>query len=195
MLIFFAIDEAHCISQWGHDFRPSYTRLKDVINRIGPKQIVALTATATPRVQDDICMQLGIHNAKRFIKGFFRDNLIVKIDSNAGKNRFDKVVRKVQGYHKKGYKTGVIYAATRKNAEALCKRLQNCGVNTTFYHGGMKDKDRKEVQENWSRDGGTIVATCAFGMGIDKPDVRFVIHANMPGNLEAWYQENWSCWA
>jgi ATP-dependent DNA helicase RecQ len=186
----FAIDEAHCISSWGHDFRPAYTRLKQVIDRIGPKQVIALTATATPRVQDDICMQLGIHNARRFIKGFYRDNLIVKIDDKAkGNARFDKVVNKVHGYHKKDITTGVVYTATKKNAEMICERLQNRGVNASFYHAGMKDSDRKEVQERWANEGGTIVATCAFGMGIDKPDVRFVIHVNMPGNLESWYQE------
>jgi len=185
----FAVDEAHCISAYGHDFRPSYTRLKSVIDKIGPKQIIALTATATPRVQNDICEQLGIKNAKRFIKGFYRDNLIVKIEYSSGKERFTKVVRKVQGYHKKGYMTGVVYTGTRKNAELICKRLQSSGVKTTFYHAGLSDKERKKVQEEWAENGGTIVATCAFGMGIDKSDVRFVIHANMPGNLEAWYQE------
>lgn len=186
----FAVDEAHSISTWGHDFRPSYTKLKGVIDKLCPTQVVALTATATPKVQDDICEQLGMKKAKRFINGFYRDNLILKIDDSCkGNARIDKIVKKVNSYHKKGIYTGIIYTGTRKNAENICGRLNNFGVETTFYHGGMKDKDRKEIQDKWAKNGGTIVATCAFGMGIDRPDVRFVIHANMPGNIESWYQE------
>lgn len=183
-----AIDEAHCISSYGHDFRPSYLKIKSVIEKLQPRQVAAFTATATPRVQADIKKQLELITMKTFVKGFKRDNLIIKFSTNV-KNRTQKIIKNVTKYHNKGHKTGVIYVATRKKAEYINKELNDHGVESTFYHAGLKDSDRKKIQEDWFKNGGTIVATCAFGMGIDKPDVRFVIHANLPGNIESWYQE------
>lgn len=185
----FAIDEAHCISQWGHDFRPAYTRLKDVIATIKPRQVIAVTATATVKVQSDICMNLGIPFAKRFVTGFYRENLAIKIREPES-DRTLEVVEQVAQYHKKGIETGVIYAATKMEAENIANELNEYyKVPAAFYHAGMDADDRTKIQEAWIKYGGPVVATCAFGMGIDKSDVRYVIHCGMPGNTEAWYQE------
>jgi ATP-dependent DNA helicase RecQ len=184
-----AVDEAHCISQYGHDFRPSYRRLKNAIDYVKPKQIIAVTATATEKVQADICLQLGIPNAKRFVSGFYRENLGIKIKECDG-NRIVEVADQIAYYHRKGIHTGIIYTGTKKDAEAISVLLkEEYQIRTGFYHAGMTSEERTFIQDHWFKHGGTIVATCAFGMGIDKADVRFVVHANMPGNIESWYQE------
>lgn len=185
-----AIDEAHCISAYGHDFRPAYRRIKRAIKLLRPERVVAVTATATKKVQKDICEQLGRPNAKQFIKGFFRSNLLIRFEECLNKNSRDAaIVRQVVSCQKKGMKTGIIYALTRKYAERIQKLLDDYDIESTFYHGGMKPDDRKKIQTEWSLNGGLIVATCAFGMGIDRPDVRYVIHAGLPGDIESWYQE------
>lgn len=184
----FAVDEAHGISMAGPDFRPAYRRLKSVIDKVKPKQVVAVTATATPIVQNDICEQLGIPNAKKFIMGFYRDNLAIRVQEDD--DRMGTIAKQVRDYAYKGIETGIVYAGTRANAETITEYLKkDYSVPATFYHAGLSSDKRTEVQDKWSKDGGIIVATCAFGMGIDKPDVRFVIHCGLPGNLEAWYQE------
>jgi ATP-dependent DNA helicase RecQ len=186
----FAVDESHCISAYGNDFRPSYKRLKRAIDKIKPKQIIAVTATATPIVQNDICVSLGIASAKRFVTGFSRDNLSIKIKMCDESEKFDEIAEQVAEYVKQGHTTGIIYAGTRKNAEYIANELKNTyGIPATFYHAGMTASERTKIQDDWFMNGGIIVATNSFGMGINKADVRFVIHANMPGNLEAWYQE------
>jgi ATP-dependent DNA helicase RecQ len=182
----FAVDEAHCISSWGHDFRPSYSRLAEVIRKLRPQQVVALTATANERVRDNICESLGVPAAKKYVRGVYRDNMTIGIMSDDGRDRFriiKSVVRDGNGA------TGIIYVATRKEAASLCKYLEGNGVDAAFYHAGLKDKDRKEIQEEWTANGGVVVATSAFGMGIDRADVRFVIHSGFTGSLEEWYQE------
>jgi ATP-dependent DNA helicase RecQ len=186
----FAVDESHCISMQGFDFRPSYKRLKKHIDKIKPKQIIAVTATATPTVQNDICVSLGIPAAKRFVTGFARDNLSIKIKLCDEHEKFEEIAAQVAEYVKQGHTTGIIYAGTRKNAEFIANELKNTySIPATFYHAGMTANERTTIQDDWFHNGGIIVATNSFGMGINKPDVRFVIHANMPGNLEAWYQE------
>jgi ATP-dependent DNA helicase RecQ len=185
----FAVDEAHAVSMWGHDFRPSYRRLKRAIKVLSPKQVIALTATASSRVQTDICEQLGILEAKKFIYGFFRDNLSIKIKESDG-NRLDDVSLQVYDYFNKGITTGIVYTGTRANAEYLSKSLNGeYAVPATFYHAGMKTDERTKVQDDWFEYGGIIIATNSFGMGIDKSDVRFVIHSTMPSDIESWYQE------
>jgi ATP-dependent DNA helicase RecQ len=185
----FAIDECHCISQYGHDFRPAYRRIKSAIAQLKPTQIIAVTATATEFVQADICHQLGILEAKKFVSGFYRSNLGIKIKESEG-NRLGEVADQVSLYHRKGIHTGIVYAGTKKDAESISYLLNNdYNIRTGFYHAGMSAEDRTFIQDNWFNHGGTIVATCAFGMGINKSDVRFIVHANMPGNVESWYQE------
>jgi ATP-dependent DNA helicase RecQ len=186
----FAVDEAHLISQYGHDFRPAYRKLKRAISELKPERIAAFTATATTKVQHDICEQLGIPNTKRFCTGFYRDNLIIDFNECDKNYKVASVCKDVQQFVHQGMSTGIVYASTRDRAEEICAYLEeNYDISSNFYHAGMNDKDRKEVQDKWSANGGLIVATCAFGMGIDRADVRFVIHANLPGSIEAWYQE------
>ncbi|WP_168210632.1 RecQ family ATP-dependent DNA helicase [Persicimonas caeni] len=183
-----AIDEAHCISQWGHDFRPDYRRLAEVRRRFGSPQTVALTATATEFVQRDILEQLDIDGADMLVSGFERPNL--RFEVFKGKKKRDKMrhLRTLIGEH-----TGesvIVYVASRKQVNAVGKMLEDEGVSVGRYHGGMSAKKRTEAQERWM-DGGVevMVATNAFGMGVDKPDVRAVIHYNAPGSIEAYYQE------
>lgn len=187
----FGVDECHCISHYGNDFRPSYRKLNKVIQILKPKQVIAVTATASKEVQMDICIQLGIPNAKRFINGFYRDNLCLKIVSrDEDEDRMTMVAQDVQNAHQNGVETGIIYVGTRNDAELLTNELNNYySVPTTFYHAGLPAKERTKIQNDWMKCGGKIVATCAYGMGIDKPDVRFVLHAGMPGNIESWWQE------
>jgi ATP-dependent DNA helicase RecQ len=187
----FAVDEAHCISTWGHDFRPDYLRLKRVIQALnetrGGLQTVALTATATPYVRSDIIQQLGLREPQTFVSGFDRPNLTIDV-VHTEKER-EKVAR-IKRLAKTYDGSGIIYASTRKAVEQVALQLQGQGLSVSAYHAGMGDAMRVRAQEDFMT-GRTqmIVATNAFGMGIDKPDIRFVAHYQMPGSIEAYYQE------
>ncbi len=184
----FAVDEAHCISQWGHDFRPDYMRLKEAVNALGRPQIVALTATATPYVRADIAQQLELVNPSVFVSGFDRPNLFLEV-AQVQKER-QKITRIKQLARHYENCSGIVYAATRKAVEQVAAHLQTAGVRAAAYHAGLPDALRHKAQDAFM-DGSQqiIVATNAFGMGIDKPDIRFVTHFQMPGSLEAYYQE------
>ncbi len=183
----FAIDEAHCISMWGHDFRPDYLRLKHVIRSLGRIQTVALTATATPYVRSDIIQQLGLSQPETFISGFDRPNLSIEVVHTEKEK--EKISRIRSLAHKTGG-SGIVYASTRKAVEQVGRELKNAGLKVSTYHAGMSDGVRIKEQDDFM-NGRTqmIVATNAFGMGIDKPDIRFVAHYQIPGSIEAYYQE------
>jgi ATP-dependent DNA helicase RecQ len=182
-----AIDEAHCISQWGHDFRPSYLRVADARKRIGSPPTVALTATATPEVREDICRQLALTDPNTIITGFDRTNLtyhVLPARNEAEKD--DLLVETLE----QNEGLAVVYASTRKAVDRLAFLLEQRGIEAAGYHAGLDDTHRREVQEAFMTEKiRAIVATNAFGMGIDKPNVRVVIHHSMPGTLEAYYQE------
>jgi ATP-dependent DNA helicase RecQ len=183
---FFAIDEAHCISEWGHDFRPEYRNLKSIITKIGRKPIVGLTATATPKVQSDIQKNLGMENAEVYKASFNRPNLFYEVRPKTKKVDGDiiRFIKKMDG------KSGIIYCLSRKRVEELSKTLQVNGIRSLPYHAGLDAGTRSKHQDAFlMQDTDVIVATIAFGMGIDKPDVRFVIHYDMPKSLESYYQE------
>ena len=180
-----AIDEAHCVSQWGHDFRPDYLRLGRVREALGQPPTVALTATATPRVQDDIVTTLGIDGCRRFIQGFDRENLILDVFAVRGKRHKDDLLHDLVTPG-----PALVYCATRKNVERATVALRSTGVKAGMYHAGLRNDERSEVQDAFM--GGRIpivVATNAFGMGIDKRDIRTIVHYDMPGTVEAYYQE------
>ena len=186
---FFAVDEAHCISEWGHDFRPEYRRLKEMMNEINPHiPIIALTATATPKVQSDIIKNLGLRDTKIFISSFNRSNLYYEIQPKIKKDQTIKsMVRFI--LQMKG-KSGIIYTLNRKTTEELADVLKANGIKAVPYHAGFDGKLRAERQDMFlNEDVQVIVATIAFGMGIDKPDIRFVIHYNIPKSIENYYQE------
>jgi len=183
---FVAIDEAHCISEWGHDFRPEYRNLKNIINNIDNVAIIGLTATATEKVQEDILKTLGISGANRFKASFNRPNLFYDVRPKT-KDIYSDIIRFVRGYQGK---SGVIYCLSRKKVEEVAQILQVNGVKALPYHAGLDAKTRSKHQDMFlMEDTDVIVATIAFGMGIDKPDVRFVIHHDIPKSLESYYQE------
>ena len=182
---FFAIDEAHCISEWGHDFRPEYRRLRDIFEKISSVPIIALTATATPKVQFDIQKNLTMLDAVVFKSSFNRDNLYYEIRPKVDvEKEIIRYIRSKQG------KSGIIYCLSRKKVEELSELLQLNGINALPYHAGLDASTRGKHQDMFlMEDTSIIVATIAFGMGIDKPDVRFVIHHDIPKSLESYYQE------
>jgi len=182
----FAVDEAHCLSQWGHDFRPEYMRLGKVLGKLGRPQALALTATATAVVRKDILGVLELRDPFETVSGFSRPNLslaITSVDKHAAKYaRLREIIKE--------HKTGIIYCSTRKRVEEVAEMIHDWGVKSIAYHGGMSDGDREKTQNTFiSRKADVAVATNAFGMGIDRSDVRFVVHFEIPGSVEAYYQE------
>ena len=183
---FYAVDEAHCISEWGHDFRPEYRRIRPIINMIGQAPIIALTATATQKVREDIKKILGMPDAKEFKSSFNRPNLYYEVRRKT--NDIDKDI--IKFIKANSGKSGIIYCLSRKKVEELAEILKANGINASAYHAGMDSSARSAVQDDFIKENiDVIVATIAFGMGIDKPDVRFVIHYDMPKSLEGYYQE------
>tara|TARA_B110000037_G_C17099808_1_gene497556 strand:- start:41 stop:2230 length:2190 start_codon:yes stop_codon:yes gene_type:complete len=184
---FLAVDEAHCISEWGHDFRPEYRNLRAILNQIEQSiPIIALTATATPKVQEDIMKNLGIVGARLFKASFNRPNLYYEVRSKTAEVESD-IIRFIK---ENSGKSGIIYCLSRKRVEELAQMLQVNGINALPYHAGLDSKSRINHQDQFLKDDcDVIVATIAFGMGIDKPDVRFVIHNDIPKSIESYYQE------
>lgn len=183
---FVAIDEAHCISEWGHDFRPEYRNLKHIIKQLGDVPIIGLTATATPKVQEDILKNLDMTDATTFKASFNRPNLYYEVRTKT-KNIESDIIRFIKQH--KG-KSGIIYCLSRKKVEAIAEVLQVNGISAVPYHAGLDAKTRAKHQDMFlMEDVDVVVATIAFGMGIDKPDVRFVIHHDIPKSLESYYQE------
>jgi len=186
---FFAVDEAHCISEWGHDFRPEYRRLREVMDEIdSSRPVIALTATATPKVQSDIIKNLGLRNPEIFISSFNRANLYYEVVPKVKKDQAIKSIVKFISYNKG--KSGIIYTLNRKTTEELAETLMANGIKAVAYHAGLDTKLRAKRQDEFlGEEIQVIVATIAFGMGIDKPDIRFVIHYNIPKSIENYYQE------
>lgn len=183
----FVVDEAHCISQWGHDFRPDYLRLRDVIQALNQPPVMALTATATPRIRLDIAEQLGLTHADHFVAGFDRSNLRLSVyrtkTQKSKLTTLDRLLHDVSG-------PGIIYAATRRIVEWLARRLTFRRIRVLPYHAGLTADERNRAQDAFMNNQiEVIVATNAFGMGIDKPDIRWVLHYNMPDSIESYYQE------
>ncbi len=182
-----AIDEAHCISQWGHDFRPDYLGLAQVIEALGHPPTLAMTATASNEVRKEIIGRLGLRDPRVLVHGFDRPNISLRVDffSTRGE-KHEAVLRRVEFADK----PGIVYVSTHKNAESIAGDLQACGVDAVFYHGGLKARQREEIQDRFMNgEVEVIVATNAFGMGVDKPDIRFVYHADVSDSLDGYYQE------
>ena len=183
----FAVDEAHCISTWGHDFRPDYLRLRHVIRSLGKIRTLALTATATPYVRSDIIQQLGLDRPQTFVSGFDRPNLRIEVvHTEKEREKITRIKRLAEAHDG----SGIVYTSTRKAVEQVGRELKKLGLRVSTYHAGMTDAVRVREQEDFM-NGRTqmIIATNAFGMGIDKPDIRFVAHYQIPGSIEAYYQE------
>lgn len=182
---FYAVDEAHCISEWGHDFRPEYRRIREIVDEIGRAPIIALTATATPKVQSDILKNLGILDARVFKSSFNRTNLYYEV-----KDKVDADKDIVRYIRQNPGKYGIVYCLSRKKVEEMAEFLNINGIKALPYHAGLDAKTRSENQDRFlMEDVNVIVATIAFGMGIDKPDIRFVIHYDIPKSVEGYYQE------
>jgi ATP-dependent DNA helicase RecQ len=183
----FVVDEAHCISQWGHDFRPDYLSLGAIVESLGHPQVLALTATASPNVRSEIVSRLGMRRPKISVTGFDRPNIYLRVD------RFKTKDEKRQALLHRviwAEKPGIVYTATRKAAEEIVEQLSEHGVNSLFYHAGLRGKERESIHERYmSGAADVIVATNAFGMGVDKPDIRFVYHCDAPESLDSYYQE------
>ena len=183
----FAIDEAHCISQWGHDFRPDYLELAHVIEALDHPTVLAMTATASKEVREEIGEKLGMRDPLVLVHGLDRPNISLRVDLFSEQDeKFEAVLKRVEFAEK----PGIVYVATHKHAETLATELKQRGVDATVYHGGMRAKLRDEIQDRFmSGKAPVIVATNAFGMGVDKPDIRFVYHADVSDSLDAYYQE------
>src|SRR5262245_52613408 len=183
----FAVDEAHCISQWGHDFRPDYLRLRQAIEHVNAPQVLALTATATVEVQDDIVQQLGCAQMQRFVSGFDRPNLTYRVLGLRGQATKLQALGEIVAAQTSG--SVIVYAATRRSVEDIAHFLDERGTAALIYHAGLRDAERRRMQDAFMEGHcRLIVATNAFGMGVDKPDVRCVIHFNLPRAMEAYYQ-------
>ncbi|HEX8185165.1 MAG TPA: ATP-dependent DNA helicase RecQ, partial [Blastocatellia bacterium] len=183
----FAVDEAHCISHWGHDFRPDYLKLRQTVDALGRPQVIALTATATPQVRADISEQLGLSDPHVSVAGFDRPNLSLRVLHTGTEKEKLEIVKRVIS---QSSGSGIIYTATRKSVEQVAAKLKLAGLSVEMYHGGMEEAERTRAQEVFMRgDVRAIVATNAFGMGIDKSDIRYVVHYHLPGSIEAYYQE------
>jgi ATP-dependent DNA helicase RecQ len=183
----FAVDEAHCISEWGHNFRPDYLKLADTARELGVERILALTATATPSVVDDICASFGIPTENAVVTGFHRPNLFLSTHPTAAAQRDGVLVHRIRS---RPPGAGIVYVTLQKTADRVAKVLADAGLPARAYHAGMDTDARTEVQEWWKEsDRATVVATIAFGMGIDKADVRYVYHYNLPKGLESYSQE------
>src|SRR5438874_6226099 len=181
----FAIDEAHCISEWGHDFRPEYRELKKLRRHLPDVPLMALTATATERVRIDIVKQLGLHEARCYVASFNRPNLTYRVIAKS--SPYEQVLALIR---QRPNESGIVYCASRKTADALAKKLNADGIKAKPYHAGLETKERTKHQELFLRDDARVItATIAFGMGINKPNVRFVIHHDLPKNIEGYYQE------
>lgn len=185
LISFVAVDEAHCISEWGHDFRPEYRRIREILNHINNVPIIALTATATPKVQLDIRQNLKIHEAPLFITSFNRHNLYYEV-----RPKVDAVTQIIKFIKKNHGKSGIVYCLSRRKVEELAEILSVNGIKAVPYHAGLDSKQRSSHQDRFlNEDVDVVVATIAFGMGIDKPDVRYVIHYDVPKSIESYYQE------
>jgi len=190
-VVLLAVDEAHCVSEWGHDFRPDYTRLGEFKQLLGYPPIIALTATATPAVQADIMRQLGMADGEMFVfhEGIDRPNLRLSVDQVWGEDeKLARIVHAAQ--HQLSGGSGVVYFTFIKTLTAFSDRLAEAGIVHVAYHGGLERTERRRIQEAFMRgETPLVLATNAFGMGIDKPNIRFVIHADVPGSMESYYQE------
>ena len=183
----FAVDEAHCITHWGHDFRPDYLELARVIEALDHPVVLAMTATASREIRSEITERLGMRDPRVFVHGFDRPNISLRVDLFSEEDeKLEAVVKRVEFAEK----PGIVYVATHKHAETLAKELRDRGVDAVFYHGGLKAKDRDKIQDRFMKgEVPVIVATNAFGIGVDKADIRFVYHADVSDSVDAYYQE------